>query len=127
MQSNKNLFVSNSNICCIDFFSISESCGMEPSLVSDPDRYPEHFFKAEQALSNTDKNNRANWLGKSYSSASFVFDLGCTTSISTLSLRNGNNMPYRDRYLINPSWLPTKICLNQLQSFPGGHEMSLYL
>ena len=79
--------------CCTN---ATTSCKMEPTIVSDPLRYNNNF-KAEHALSNTDKNGQANWLSKDSSTGYFVYDLGCKTSISTLALRRGNNWPYRDR------------------------------
>ena len=42
------------------------------------------------------KKRRANWIGPQKKPASFVYDLGCNTSVSYLALRNSLNGYFRN-------------------------------
>lgn len=72
-------------------------CSMDPVIVSNPDDY-DRYKKADNALNNEGSDWENRWMGKNgMENAKFVYDLGCTTSVSKLKLRNACNGLYKDR------------------------------
>ena len=73
---------------------------MNPTVVSDPDKFNRKFVAAQALIDYTVDDKRAEprnyWAGNTYSEVHFIYNLGCEAKVTEVHLRNshggnGNN------------------------------------